>query len=807
MLKNYLRITLRKLWRNRFHSAIHVLGLTIGVTSCILLFLFIKYELSFDNFYADSDKIYRFVYQAKTSSGIEHEQVVPYPFGDAIKNDFPEIGTTTLLHFQEESLIIIGSKKLNEENIIFADTNFFKVFSYKVLSGNPDSDLARPNAAFLTQSTATKLFGSENPIGKTFSLDNNDDFEVVGILQDAPVNTHLPFTMVVSYSSFSSKYIGGISTDWGATINGYCYVKLNPDHSSDDVTAKMLSFRDKYYADTDERQFTFNLQPVKDIHFNQIYAPGNISYTIDTSYLLSLGIIGVLILIVACINFINLASALAVKKSKEVGVRKTLGAQRSHIILQFLGEAFALTLVSVMLSLGLVERILPSFNNFLGKHISFQLWGDPLLLMFIVLLILSVTLLAGLYPSLTLARFSPIQVLKTGLTTTSKSSLSIRRGLVIFQFLISQVLIIGTIVVASQISYFRNVPLGFATEALINIDMPNAESSKLEAFRARIQLMQEVDNLTFCLGAPTSENSIGTSFSTPDGQGKESFNTRIKPVDIAYKDTYDLDLVAGRWITEAEQGRASSGDYGSRSYVFVVNQVLVSTLGYATSEEAIGHEIIISIDNIRGEIIGVVKDFHTKSFRTDIEPVVMFNFPFFYYSAGLKIVGDNIPATIKKVEAAWSDVYPDYMFEYTFLDDHLASLYEEENTVYALVQIFSGLSIFIGCIGLFGLISFIVAQKMKEIGIRKVLGASVPTIIFNLSKEFIYLELIAFAIAVPIAWYSMNIWLEGFAYRIELSPTIFISGLVISMIIAIATVGYQAAKAARANPVDALKDE
>jgi len=807
MFKSYLRITLRKLWRNRFHSIIHILGLTIGVTSCILLFLFIKYELSFDNFYADSDRIYRFVYQAKTSSGIDDEQVVPYPFGDAIKNDFPEIGETTLFHFQEESLVIIGSKKLKEENIIFADTNFFKVFSYTVLSGSPGIDLARPNTAFLTKTTALKLFGSENPIGKTFSLDNNDDFEVVGILEDAPVNSHLPFNMVVSYASFSSKYIGGIDTGWGATISGYCYVKLNSDHTSNDVTTKMLSFRDKYYADTDERQFTFTLQPVKDIHFNQIYALGNISNTVDSSYLLTLGIIGFLILIVACINFINLASALAIRKSKEVGVRKTLGAQRSHIVIQFLGEAFALTLLSVMLSLGLVERILPYFNNFLGTNITFQLWGDPVLLGFIVILIISVTLLAGLYPSLTLARFTAIQVLKTGLNSPNKSSLSIRRGLVIFQFLISQVLIIGTIVVASQISYFRNVRLGFDTEAIINIDIPEPNSKKLDAFRARIQLMENVSGLTYCLGAPTSENSIGTSFTTPEKQGQESISTRIKPVDIAYLDTYGLELVAGRWITESEQQRATTEDRSARSYVYVVNEVLVSSLGIANVNDAIGKEIILSVGNIQGEIIGVVRDFHTKSVRTSIEPVVLLNFPFFYYSAGLKIAGDNIPATLEKVEAAWSEVYPEYIFEYTFLDDHLATLYEEENKVFKLVQIFSGLSIFIGCIGLFGLISFIVVQRMKEIGVRKVLGASVPNIIFILSKEFIYLELIAFVIAVPLAWYSMNAWLEGFAYRIALNPLIFLAGLAISIIIALLTVGYQSHRAAIANPVDALKDE
>jgi len=806
MLKSFLRITLRKLWRNRFHSIIHVLGLTIGVTSCILLFLFISYELSFDKFYADSDRIYRFVYTSETNSSFDHEQVVPYPFGEAVKNDIPEVGIITHLHYQETSLIKIGNDKLEEDYIIFADTNFFQVFDYKILSGDPAKDLARPYTAFLTSSVANKFFGNENPIGKSFILDNNDEFEVVGILGDAPANTHLPYNIVVSYESFSSDYIGGIDIGWGSTIRGFTYVKLNPDHTAADVTAKMIKFRDKFMPPSDERTITYSLQPVKDIHYNQTYAAGNISYTIDTSYLTSLAIIGILILIVACINFINLASALAIKKSKEIGVRKTLGAERSQIILQFLGEAFVLTLVSVVLSLGLIERILPYFNNFLEKQISFQLWGNPVLLVFIIVLIILVTLLAGLYPSLTLARFSAVDVLKAKLNTPSTSNLSVRRGLVVFQFLISQVLIIGTIIVASQISYFRDVPLGFATEALLNIDMPDPKKENLEAFRVRTQLMPEVSGLTFCIGAPTSHNSIGTSFSTPENEGKESFSTRLKLVDIAYLDTYGIELTAGRWITEAEQIRASTGPDSTRSYVFVVNEKL-SAIVAASPEEAVGQEIIIGLNNIRGEIVGVVKDFHSKSFRSEIEPMTILNFPFFYYNVGMRISTENMPATIQKLEAAWNEVYPDNMFDYSFLDDQIATLYEEENKLFKLVQVFSGLSIFIGCIGLFGLISYIVVQRKKEIGVRKVLGASVPNIIFNLSKEFLYLELVAFIIAAPIAWYSMNLWLEGFAYRIDLNPAIFLSGLIISLVIALVTIGFQAFKAAKANPVNALKDE
>lgn len=807
MLTNYFRLTLRKLYRNKFHSVIHILGLTIGITSCLLLFLFIKYELSFDNFYTNSDSIYRFVYQEKSASGVEDYAVVPYPFGEAIKNDFPDIGISTLFHFQEEALLINGRDKLDVANIIFADSNFFKIFNYEVLSGDPVSDLARPNAAFLTKTTANKIFGDENPIGKIFSLENIVDFEVVGLLADPPANNHLPFGMVVSYSSFTSDFIGGIDLGWGATINGFCYVKLNNLTPSAAVVDNMGSFRDKYMPDSDERTRIFGLQPIEDIHFNQTYARKNVSYTIDTTYLISLAAIALLILSVACVNFINLASALAVRKSKEIGVRKTLGAEKGQIIMQFLGEALALTLISVFMSLAIIEIIMPIFNNFLNKQIPFQLWGDPVLLSFIAGLVILVTILSGLYPSLTLARYNAVEALKTKLTTPDKSSLLVRRGLVIFQFLISQALIIGTIVVASQMSYFRSKPLGFNTEAVVNLTLPDPESNKLQAIRTRFETMPEIEDLTFCLGAPTSENSIGTGFTTPELSGKESYRTRIKPVDIYYNKTYGLELVSGRWISEAEEKQALLPNDEDKQYVFVVNEALVARLGVASAEEALGREIEIGLNGIQGPIIGVTRNFHTQSFRTEIEPVVMMTFPPFYYSAGLRIVSDDLPATMQKLNEAWSEVFPEYSFDYTFLDDHLASLYEEENRMFTLIQVFSGLSIFIGCIGLFGLISFIVVQRMKEIGVRKVLGASVPSIIFNLSKEFIYLELAAFVLAIPLTWYVMNQWLTGFAYRIELNPLFFLSGLIISLLIALATVGYQAYKAALMNPTRALKDE
>jgi putative ABC transport system permease protein len=342
---------------------------------------------------------------------------------------------------------------------------------------------------------------------------------------------------------------------------------------------------------------------------------------------------------------------------------------------------------------------------------------------------------------------------------------------------------------------------------MVNIDIPDPDESKREAIRTRFETMSEISNLTFCIGAPTSSNSLGTSFSTPDLSGKESYMTRIKPVDKGYLDAYKLQLLAGRWITEAEEKQAIAPNMEDNEYVFVVNEALVDRLGVASPDEAIGKEIILGVNNIKGPIVGVVKNFHTKSLKAEIEPVVLLNFPYFYYSAGVHIVSNDISATLSKLDESWSEVFPEYSFNYTFLDEHIASLYEEEERTFAIIKVFSGLSIFIGAIGLFGLISFIVVQRIKEIGVRKVLGASVVNIIFNLSKEFIFLEIVAFILAVPITWFFMNQWLSGFAYRIELNPLFFISGLVFSILIALGTVGFQALKAAKANPVDALRDE
>ena len=807
MLGNYVKITARKLWKNRLHSIIHILGLTIGLTSCLLIFLYIKHEYSFDSFIKDSERIYRFTRDVQTPVSESSDAVMPYPFGKVAEEELSDLGTTTMIHYETESVVIVDDAKFEIENVIFADSSFFSVFNFPVLSGDPIQDLNKPTSAFITEKWAKILFKDKDPIGQSFSLNNDAEFEVAGIIGEAPGNTHLTYEMVVSYGAFNKDFIGGINPDWGATSQGFCYIKLNEGNTPTLIAPRLHEFHEKYYTNTDEIKGEIVLQPLSDIHFNQAYVSNNPGYTIDTSYLVSLGLIGILILVIACINFINLATAVAVKKAKEVGVRKTLGAEKWQIILQFLGEAFILTMISMILSIGLVERILPRFNNFLEREIPFNLFSDHTIILTVSLLVIVVTLLAGLYPSLTLARFNAIKVLKSKLTSPDKSGLIVRRGLVVFQFAIAQILIICAIVISSQMKYFNNKPLGFKKEHLVNVSIPNPTEKNISALEARLQGIPGINKLTFCVGAPSDDNNLGTSFSTPELAEKEHYNVAVKAADRRYLETYGIELIAGRWMTAAEEAQAIKPFEEKPSYVLVVNEALTSKLGYANPEDAIGQELFVGLNGMQAKIIGVVKNFHTTSLKAEIQPVILLNFPFFYYSAGIEINAENARETLDAIQAGWSEVFPDYLFEYTFLEDHIESLYEEETRLFTLIQVFSGLSIFIGGIGLIGLISFIIVQRMKEIGVRKVLGASVPRIIFGLANEFLILEVVAFLIAVPLSYYALDLWLNEFAYRITMNPLQFVSGLLLSLLIAGLTVGIQSYRAAAANPVDALKDE
>ncbi len=806
MIKNYLLVAARNFLRNRNYTLINILGLSIGVTSCILIFLLIVNDLRFDTFHSRYNQIYRVVVESRSSSGTTYSSITPYPSAKAFRNDFSEVNLVTQVHYQDDALVKYGTEKQHINNVLFADSLFFEVFDFNVLSGNPRVDLGEPGKVFLTKSMAEKILkGNERG---TIRLDNKIELDIAGIIADPPPNSHIMFTMVVSMPSLTKEYVGFPLDRWGVSISGFTYVALPKEITATSVVERFPDFIAKYYSGEDAERKSYHLQPLKEIHFDPLYAdnPGPATNA-DVTDLIGMGIIGAFILVIACINFINLATALAIKKSKEIGIRKTLGAKRSQLSAYFLGETFLLTLFSSFISLCAVEWLLRWLNYFLGLKLELNLLSDPLLIGFILLLILLTTVLAGFYPAIILSGFDPLVVLKNKIGFQGSSGATVRKVLVVFQFMIAQVLIIGTLVISNQMGYLQQKPLGFDRDAIITVHLPQNNSALLESFRTRIRANDRILQSSFSFGEPTSENSFSTGYFLSETGTKEIHRVSVKSVDLFYLDTYGIKLRSGRWFSAGDEKEANLNvPHEEKKYTYIVNESAARRLGFS-AEQIIGRKITTGIYDINAEVVGVVEDFHIASLHEEISPVVLMILPQYYYAAGLKVSSEGFDETIAYVKSNWEQLFPEYNFEYEFLDDKLANLYSHDKRTFTLFKIFAGISIFIGCLGLYGLITFMASQKLKEVGIRKVMGASVTSIIILFSKEFIKLIVIAFLLAAPLAWYFMNGWLEGFAYRIPISWTVFVIGIVSTLLIAVLTVSYRSAQAAISNPAETLRTE
>jgi putative ABC transport system permease protein len=810
MIRNYIITTLRNLVRNGTYSLINILGLSIGITSCIVIFLLIRYDLGFDRFHNKFESIYRVVQNSQSASGEEFGSSTPYPFVNAFRNDFPQIPLSTQFHYEEEVFLTVDDRKLVTENVIFADSLFFQVFDFEIVSGNPTSDLAQPGKAFVSESFAAKMGYSSDAVPLTVRISNRIDVEIVGILKDVPAASHIQFQMVVSMPSLTSDFVGGFPLDqWSLTAAGFTYVVLPPEVKPAEVEQSLKAFVAKYYQPESSKRKSFHLQPLSEIHFDQRYtenpAPGsNASY----KELKVMGLLGIFILAIGCINFINLATALAVRKSREIGVRKTLGARRTQLAAYFLTETFFITAVAILISLGLAEWLTPWVNSFIGKEISLRLFSDGPLAMFLITLAIFTTLLSGFYPALILSGFNPIAVLKNKMVTPSGSGIAVRKVLVVCQFMIAQMLIIGTLIVSDQMKFFRTKPLGFEKEAVILVNVPENQKEKLESLKERMLSNPAITSVSFSLGAPTSDNNFSTNYFLTERGGNELFPIGVKPVDRDYLETYGIELKAGRWFTEGEEKAADTSlPEEEQRFVYLLNESGARQLGFDRPEDIIGKNITTGLNRINAEVIGVVRDFHVTSLHSEIKPVVLVNFPYFYYEAGIKVRGGELQQTIAFIEQQWGDSFPDYFFEYNFLDQKLERLYRQDDRTFTLIRIFAGISIFIGCLGLYGLVSFMANQKLKEVGIRKVMGASVESIVLLFSRDFIRLIIISFLIAAPLAWYAMSQWLETFAYHISIHWSVFLISVAATLIIALATVSYRSVRAAITNPADTLRTD
>jgi putative ABC transport system permease protein len=809
MLKNYFKIAWRNIKKNKGFFALNFIGLYISVVACILIALIILYETSFDKPAANALTIYRVVDNSSSSAGKTLSAVTPYPLAPAIRAAMPDQHLITQIHYEKESQISVGDKKFKEKNIIFADSVFPNLFPLNVKQGSIKRALAEPGFAILTEKTAERFFGKENAIGKRIKLANLVDLEVAAVVADAASNTHLPYNMLVSYLSFRSDFIGGIPIDqWSVHSAGFVYIGLSGDNKLKHTETILASIAAKnIHQDNIGVKTEFKLQPLHDIHYNQLYAHNNPSYTVNYSYLYLISAIGLFLMLAACINYTNLSTALAIKKSKEVGVRKTMGATRYHLMKQFLSETFLLTGLVVIAATFSVGFFLPVLNNFLDKNIPLD-WLNFQSLFFILSLWITVSLLSGLYPAFVLSGFNAINALKSKISTPKTSVVVLRKGLVTFQFLTAQILIIGAIVVAKQMDFVQSTPLGFEKEKVVDIALPENKPAQLQTLRNQLSSIPGISSFSISLDAPIGNNQVNTEFNLKEKYSTEQLHVAVKATDKGYLKTYGLQLIAGRWFDENDERKIAEAIPDSlRHYAFVLNETAVKTLGFASSQDALGKYVTFGMNDISAPVIGVVKDYHIASLREAVSPVLMVEFPYFYYNIGIKLSGEYKASTLSAIEKAWASVYPQQIFENNFLDEHVAGLYKDEKRTQQLFNLFTFLSIAINVLGLIGLLSFMIEQKTKEIGIRKVLGASVKDISFILSKDFLRLIIIAFLIAAPIAWFLMNKWLQDFAYRTEISWWVFAVAVLAALVVTCIAVGFQTIKAALANPVKSLRTE
>lgn len=798
MLKNYFITAFRSLGRRKGHAFLNITGLAVGFAAFLMIFLVVNYEESFDTFHVNKDRIFRVVRIGRNAVNGDYGTGVPLPVTEALRKDYPQLAYVGCITTDNNAPVIISEKgsatpkKFKEDKgVFFAEPQFFDMFSFPTIAGDHQS-LSMPGNILLTQSTADRYFGDWHvAMGKTFNMDGVP-VKVTGILKDMPANTDFQIKEVVSYTTLHHYYN---FNDWrNIDDDNQCFVQLGAQHSPAAVNSSLNGFTDKYIKPAGD-EYLLSLQPLGKIHFDARH--GNYSGRgFSKDLIFGLSVIGIFLLVIACVNFINLSTAQAVNRAKEVGVRKVLGGNRGQLIAQFLGEAAVISFFAILLSLLVAAVSIPAINRLLDIRLAVSALYDGKMIATIVIALVAVIFLSGFYPAFLLSRFNAVRVLKSTLSVQQGGGVSLRRALVVLQFAIAQVLIIGTLVVASQMNYFTHADMGFSKDAIITAQFPRDSAGLASQDFLRNELLKTpgIENVSLSMAVPVV-GGFETDLRTPDNKSKEpNMAVAMKVTDTSYFSLYQIQFLAGRSYHQSDTPAE-----------FVVSQRVAQQLGYRDPWQAIGKRI-----NILGgtlPIVGVVKDFHTASFRDSVQPVVLTCFKREFGVASIKLNMAKAQSVIAAMKKIWNSNYPDLTFEYAFMDQTIANFYSQENQLSQLYKVFAVLAIFISCLGLYGLISFMALQRRKEIGIRKVLGAPIKAILLLLSKEFTVLITIAFLISAPLAWYFMHQWLQQYPYRIGLGPWFFVATMGGSVLIAWITVGYTAIHAARANPVESLRTD
>ena len=794
MFRNYLKVAARNAVKHKFYATINVLGLAIGMTCCLLIFLYVSQELSYDSFHTKSDRIYRLVTDIKTPTETLNIGETSTPMAAYMKSDFPEVEDMVRID-NAQFLLQKDDQTFQEDEAITADSTFFKVFSFTLLRGNPQTALKDPFSLVLTEDAAKKYFGNEDPLGQRLLMESEYDCTVTGVMENVPENSSFDFEILISMSTRLEEFAPGLNEHWGNFTN-VAYVLLTEQADPKELESKLPHFLSNYISEKDRGEgmnYTLFLEPLSEVYYSERggFKVGSLTNVKIFS------VIAIFILLIACINFMNLATARATERAKEVGIRKVVGAVRRQLTTQFLFESVLLSLIAFLLALLLGELLLPIFNQLAGKAVATSVFNNFYHLLFFVAIALTIGLLAGIYPALVLSHFKSVAILK-GRFSSSQRGVVLRKALVVAQFAISIVLIVGTLVVYVQLDYMQNQTLGFKKNRMLVIDFrgDNAIQEKVETFKQQLANHPGVESVSVSSSVPGRNNSHAYSeIENPTGDMQAS-NVNLFYVDHNFLKQYKMGVAAGRFFSE---------DFSTDTSAMIVNEALVKSYGYSSAEDIIGQRF--SQWGVEGEIIGVVKDYHFRSLQQEIGSMTIRMESTFARYFSINVETDDLSGTLASLEKEWQTLAPQRPFNYFFLDEAFDQQYRAEVRFGQLFIYFAGLAIFIACLGLLGLISYTIVQRTKEIGIRKVLGATESSIVRLLSKDFLVLVLISFVVATPVAWYALQQWLADFAYRTPMPWWVFVLAGSVATFIAMLTVSFQSIKAAISNPVDALRSE
>jgi putative ABC transport system permease protein len=809
MIRNYLKIALRNLMKHKFISGINLFGLTIGITCCLLILTYILHELSYDRYHKNAENIYRvqrtFINPESGDINLRLAAVAP-PFAPLLQNDFKEIRKITRFLSNGKTAFRYGDKRFNEQDAYFADEHLFEVFDVQMVQGNPAKALSDPYTVMLSEKVAKKYFGSEDPLNKVVRLDNQLDVKVTGVFQSFPSNSHIHPEIMISFNTLKDTAVYGeeqLRTNWGNN-SFFTYLLLPENYNTKKLEAQFPAFLNRHlvrHGDTYKAsQWTsLSLEKLTDVHLKS-HTDSEVEENGDIKRVYIFSAIALFVLLIACINYMNLSTARSVLRAKEIGVRKTVGAGRGELVAQFLSESVLVAWIATLMAIALTWLALPWLNEVSGQQLTMQRLLQWQILLPLFLVPFLVGALSGIYPAVFLSSFQPVKVLK-GVVKVPGGNISMRKALVVVQFSISIVLIISTVIVFEQLRYMQNKSLGFDRDHVVTLNYSSGLTERYEAFRNELMANTSIKEVGRSSRIPTGRllDASGSQIKKGDSLTPSSAEIKMVRADDGFIPAYGIKMVAGRNLSRGNGLRDTSA--------FLINEAALKALGLTSAQEAIGKEF--KYGPRKGQLVGVFNDFHFESMHQRILPIAVF-MPINqnqYGNISVKIAGNNLPAALGHIEATWKNFLPEIPFDYSFMDESFARLYEAEQRQGSIFTIFACIAIFIACLGLFGLSAFTISQRVKEIGIRKVLGASVSNIVGLLSKDFLKLILVAAVIAFPAAWFATNKWLQDFAYRIDIPWWVFIVAGLVAAGVAFVTISFQAIKAATINPVKNLRTE